>query len=98
MAILAGLKVMAEIGRVNDRRCHDALDFLESKRLPDGGFPSEEKLYRVVARNRASRGSPVDWGGTSMKRFNEFVTTDALFVLKQTGRLGWILTANKKRE
>jgi len=85
--ILFGLKVMAETGFINDSRCNDALDLLESKRLPDGGFPAEEKLYRVAGTARSSRCSSVDWGGAGLKRSNEFVTADALYVLKQAGRL-----------
>lgn len=37
--ILFGLKVMAEAGFILDPRCREALDLLETKRLPDGGFP-----------------------------------------------------------
>jgi len=84
--ILFGLKVMAEAGFIRDRRCDDALDLLESKRLPDGGFPAEGKYYRTTGR-KASGFSPVDWGGTSKKRMNEFVTADALYVLERAGRL-----------
>lgn len=40
--ILFGLKVMHEAGFLADARCTAALDLLESKRLPDGGFPAEE--------------------------------------------------------
>lgn len=78
--ILFGLKVIGEAGLLRDPRCADALDLLESKRLPDGGFPAEKKYY-------SSAGSLVDWGGTSKKRMNQFVTADALSVLKQAGRL-----------
>jgi hypothetical protein len=84
--ILFGLKVMAEAGFINDERCCDALELLESKRLPDGGFPAEKKYYRVTKKMAAGR-SLVDWGGTSKKRMNEFVTADALYVLKKSGRL-----------
>lgn len=84
--ILFGLKVMAEARFIGDERCKDALELLESKRLPDGGFPAEQKYYRVSER-RVSGGSRVDWGGTSRKRMNEFVTADALYVLKASGRL-----------
>jgi len=83
--ILFGLKVMAEAGFIGDGRCHDALELLESKRLPDGGFPAEKKYYRVTKKMAAGR-SLVDWGGTSKKRVNEFVTADALYVLKKSGR------------
>ena len=40
--ILFGLKVMAEAGFIADPRCDEGLDLLESKRLPQGGFPAEE--------------------------------------------------------
>lgn len=84
--ILFGLKVMAEAGFIGDKRCCDALDLLESKRLPDGGFPAEGKCYRVSDKAPTGR-SLVDWGGVSKMRSNEFVTADALFVLRQAGRL-----------
>ncbi len=87
--ILFGLKVMAEADLIADKRCADALDLLESKRLPDGGFPAEAKYYQfrpVGERANAGR-SRVDWGGTSKNRTNEFVTADALYVLKAAGRL-----------
>lgn len=84
--ILGGLKVMAEAGFVKDERCKDALDLLESKRLPDGGFPAEGKYYRVGDKVPTGR-SLVNWGGVSKRRSNEFVTTDALFVLRQARRL-----------
>ena len=84
--ILFGLKVMAEAGFVGDKRCRDALRLLESKRLPQGGFPAEGRYYRV-SDSAATGRSLVDWGGVSRKRMNEFVTVDALYVLKQAGRL-----------
>jgi hypothetical protein len=59
---------------------------LESKRLADGGFPAEKKYYQV-SEGRQNGRSLVDWGGTSKVRLNEFVTTDALYVLKQANRL-----------
>jgi hypothetical protein len=84
--ILFGLKVMAEAGFIGDERCDDALGLLESKLLPDGGFPAEKKYYRVTDKKTTGR-SLVDWGGTSKKHMNEFVTADALYVLKKSGRL-----------
>ena len=83
--VLFGLKVMAEVGFIGDGRCREALDLLQSKRLPDGGFPAECKYYRASDKTAAGR-SLVDWGGVSRKRMNEFVTVDALYVLKQAGR------------
>jgi hypothetical protein len=83
--ILFGLLTMVEMGQVKDQRCQDALDLLQSKRLPDGGFPAEEKYYRVSQSGPSGR-SPVDWGGASKRKMNEFVTVDALYVLKAAGR------------
>ena len=83
--ILFSLKVMAEAGFIQDRRCLPALDLLESRRLADGGFPADEKFYRL-SRLDISGYSPVDWGGISKKRSNPYVTADALFVLRAAGR------------
>lgn len=83
--ILCGLKVMAKAGFIDDQRCAAALDQLEAKRLPDGGFPAEERYYRV-SDTPASGRSPTDWGATSARRMNPFVTVDALFVLRAAGR------------
>jgi hypothetical protein len=84
--ILFGLKVMAEAGFISDPRCTAALDLLESKRLPDDGFPAEESYARPT-RPELSGYSPVSWGGTSKKTPNPFVTADALYVLRMAGRL-----------
>jgi hypothetical protein len=84
--ILFGLKVLSECGLVNDPRCAEALNLLESKQLPDGGFPAEARYYRVDDKKLTGH-SRVDWGGTSKLRMNPFVTSDALVVLKRAGRL-----------
>jgi hypothetical protein len=83
--ILAGLKVMAEAGFIGDPRCKEALDLLESKRLPDGGFPAEESFSHIT-RPEVSGYTPVDWGRKSVKSMNPFVTADALYVLRAAGR------------
>jgi hypothetical protein len=86
--ILSGLKMMAEAGFITDPRCSDSLDLLESKRLPDGGYPSEQRWYRASASGDKPRGgeSLVDWGPTGKTRMNPWVTADALYVLKEAGR------------
>jgi hypothetical protein len=84
--ILASLVVMVEAGFISDPRCTDALDLLESKRLPDGGFPAEE-TYSRPTRPQLSGYMPVSWGGRSAKKMNPFVTADALTVLKEAGRI-----------
>jgi hypothetical protein len=83
--ILFGLKVLAEAGLIGDPRCQAALDRLESKRLPDGGFPIEENYSRMT-RPALSNYSLFNWGGTSTRRMNPFVTADALYVLRVAGR------------
>jgi hypothetical protein len=84
--VLFALKVLGEAGFISDPGCNEALDLLESKRLPDGGFPAEGKYYRVDDK-KLSGHSRVDWGGISKIRSNPFVTMDALIALKQSGRL-----------
>ena len=46
--LLIGLRIMAEAGFIGDVRCKDALDLLESKQMPDGGFPAEKAYYRAT--------------------------------------------------
>jgi len=82
--ILGGLKVMAEAGHIRDPRCSDALELLARKRLSGGGWPAEAKYYRVSA-DVLLGADVVDWGGTSGKAMNEWVTADALSVLKAAG-------------
>jgi hypothetical protein len=85
--ILIALKVMGEAGRLADPRCDEALDLLESRRLPDGGWRAEGRHYRVV-REPANGGSLVPWGTVSRRgEMNPFVTLDALYVLRAAGRL-----------
>lgn len=83
---LCGLRAMGECGFIKDPRCQDALDLLESKRLPDGGFGAEAKYYQYSHEVKTGH-SLVDWGGTSKQHFNPFVTAEALSVLKVAGRL-----------
>lgn len=85
--ILIGLKVMAEAGFIADPRCREALDVLETRRLPDGGWRAEGRHYAVVD-EPAPGGSRVEWGPVSRKKMmNPFVTLDALYVLVAAGRL-----------
>jgi hypothetical protein len=85
---LAGLTAMAEVGRIRDPRCTDALDLLEAKRLPDGGWPADKRYYAVNRANAMrSNADSVSWGGASRSRLNEWVTVEALTVLQAAGRL-----------
>ena len=84
--ILAGLKVMAEAGFIGDPRCGEALDLLEAKRLPGGGWPAEARYYKV-SRALANGTDYADWGPVSKSKTNEWVSVDALSVLRAAGRL-----------
>ncbi len=82
---LMALKILAEADKIRDSRCNEALNILESKQLSDGGFPAEAKYYQS-ANTRKSHYSPANWGGTSKIKMNEWVTIDALYVLKLAKR------------
>ena len=82
---LFGLKVLTEAGFIKDGRCRAALDLLELKRLSGGGFPAEKVYYKLSTKASSLR-SLVDWGGARHNLMNEFVTIDALYVLKAAGR------------
>jgi hypothetical protein len=83
--VLSALLVMAEMGLVADRRCREALDLLEGKRLADGSFPVEWTNVTKADRIQ-SRGTFADWGSLGKKRGNPLVTVDALYVLRLAGR------------
>ena len=76
------------LGRLGDPRCREALDLLEAKRLPDGGWPAEGKFYQRPSRELTAGADYVSWGGTGRRRTNEWVTVDALAVLRAAGRWG----------
>jgi hypothetical protein len=83
--VLFGLKIMREAGFLDDPRCEEALDLLESKRLPDGGWPAEGRYYGSAT--TPAKRTLVHWGGVDGRRTNEWVTVDALAVLVAAGRL-----------
>ena len=83
--VLGGLRAMAELGRLDDPRCAAALDLLEAKELPGGGWPAEARFFKVAARPQHNS-DWVDWGGAGRKRPNPWVTADALAVLRAAGR------------
>lgn len=88
--VLAALKALAAAAFVRDPRCDDALGLLEAKQLAGGGWPAQGKHYRCYPpgeRPGAGPPSRVDWGPTGKTRMNEWVTADALYVLREAGRL-----------
>ena len=89
--VLSGLKVLGECDLLGDPRCGEALDWLESRRLPDGGFPSTHCYYhcrnaRSPTGRYASGRSVMNWGGRRARRMNPWVTVDALAVLRRASR------------
>ena len=80
--VLFALQVMADLGRLGDPRCADALELLESKWLPDGGFPLEAP-NAVTADHVVSRGSYADWGPSGRRQSNLLVSLAALAVLRE---------------
>ncbi len=83
--IMLALKVFAETHQIHDERCAAALDLLESKQLPDGGWPAESRYYSVSDKIKLNA-DWVDWGGTRKTHMNPWVTVDALAVLKSAKR------------
>jgi hypothetical protein len=85
--ILGALKIFAEIGMTEDERLYEALELLEKKELPTGGWPAEGRYYKKISSDFSLNADYVDWGGTSTKQMNEWITADTLFVLKHFDRL-----------
>jgi hypothetical protein len=83
--VLGGLKAMADLDRLGDPRCSEALDLLEQKELPGGGWPAEARYFKPGSRIQLSA-DWVDWGSASRTRPNEWVSADALAVLHAAGR------------
>lgn len=81
--ILQGLRIIALSGRLQDPRTDEALDMIESKRLPDGRWRPEGYYWRPPGR-KGSTVEVVDWG---RRRPNRMITLNALRVLKTAGRL-----------
>jgi hypothetical protein len=84
--ILFALVVFSETGQIRDERCRDALDLLETQRLPDGGFPAEHRYYRHTRAMVPSQLSLLDWGGVSRRPLNPWVSARAAVVLHTAGR------------
>ncbi len=84
--VLGGLLGMAAVGRLGDPRCADALDYLESRRLPGGGWPAEGAFGQLRPTTFQSRGEWVRWGPHGARTRNDWVSAQALTVLHEAGR------------
>lgn len=88
--ILFALKVMDEAGFLKDERCSEALDIIESKRLKTGGWRAGGKFYKL---DKSCEIPPkinyekVNWDPAENSEMNEWITLDALKVLKNSGRV-----------
>lgn len=72
------------MGLARDRRCRDALDVIEGKRLADGTFPVEWTNVKRVDQVE-TRGTYADWGPLTKRKGNPLVTVDALHVAGAPG-------------
>ena len=84
--ILQALVVLSRVGKLDDPRTNDALNLIEAKRGHDGLWRPEAyywALRRKPTKVRVSNVDVVDWG---RKGPNEFITLNALRVLKAAGR------------
>jgi hypothetical protein len=86
--VLGGLKAMAELDLIRTPRCSDALDVLESRELQGGGCAADGRYFEPspIVASVAHGADYVDWGGTSRKTPNEWITADALCVPHAAGR------------
>jgi hypothetical protein len=80
--VLQGLKLMTDLGVDRDKRLKDALDLVESKKLPDGRWaldavpsPKKDKTSELTI-ELESKGKPSKW-----------ITLNSLIVLSRTGRM-----------
>jgi hypothetical protein len=88
--LLFGLKIMAEAGFLHDSRCAYALDLLEQKALPRGGWTTNGRAYHRVSQQQGHpqlNDEKVSWGKPKGSPLNEWVTVDALYVLSEAQRV-----------
>ncbi|MBA3728888.1 MAG: hypothetical protein H0W94_06790, partial [Actinobacteria bacterium] len=80
--VLQACSVLAEVVGLSDPRAADALDVVESKRLPEGPWGVEGFWWESRGTGRLQE--VVDWGRRGP---NEMVTLNALRVLRAAGRV-----------
>ena len=85
--ILQELIILSRAGKLRDPRTKEALDIVEKKRDPDGLWHAEDYYWnmkrKAPTKVKVSNVEVVDWG---RKGPNEFITLNALRVLKSSGR------------
>src|SRR2546426_8739493 len=85
--ILQELMILSRAGKLRDPRTREALDIVEKKTGPDGLWHAEDYYWnmkrKASTKLKVSNVEVVDWG---RKGPNEFITLNALRVLKSSGR------------
>ncbi len=79
--VLVGLRTLEASVGLGDPRVDDALDLLESKRLPDGTWRVEGRWWKRPG-STGSNVEAVDWGEAA----NDLLTQQAAAVLAAAGR------------
>jgi hypothetical protein len=80
--ILHGLRILMMLDVLKDKRCEETLDIIESKRRLDGTWHAEGYYWNKPGKKGANS-DVVNWGRSGS---NEWITLDALRVLKAAGR------------
>jgi hypothetical protein len=80
--VLQALHLLTRMGRAKDERATDALDLLESRRLPDGRWRAGGYWWQRPGSPRAPE--VVDWGRGEP---SEMITLNSLRVLRAAGRV-----------
>jgi hypothetical protein len=85
--ILQALTILHRAGKLGDSRTQEAIDLVESKRGGDGRWRPEGYYWSLKRKTRpklaVSNVEIVNWG---RKEPNEFITLNALRILKAAGR------------
>ncbi len=81
--VLQALRVLDQVGKLQDPRTREALDIVEAKRAKDGTWHAEGRYWRL-GRSSGANTEVVDWG---LEGRNEMITLNALRVLASSGRL-----------
>ena len=85
--ILQALTILHRAGKLADPRAEEAIDLVESKRGEDGRWRPEGYYWSLKRKTRsklaASNVEIVNWGRGGP---NEFITLNALRILKAAGR------------
>lgn len=84
--ILFGLKVLVEMDYPYNVKLDTPINLLLTKQLPNLGFPAERKYYVVTDFEKTGK-SLISWGTVNKNLMNEFITLDALIVLKHYNKI-----------